>query len=211
MAGILLLSGALSMWARYASEQAEKRKREALFQRLSISSARPEMLVPSPTGTPAPAETRGMFDSSLPQETFDLIRQAVGRDFKLMELSFGETRVHVNVSTDAATVQQYQLDKNAKTVEGPQPVRLIGGGPLDASLYDPAAADLSLIPKLSKEALERAGLPGAKVASVRLNHSIIRYAGEGPEWTVSVESGAGDTWKHKYVIFDTKGKFKSIL
>lgn len=211
LAGLVLVTGLLSMWARYAADRAEKRKREELFRRLSLHT-RPEMLAPTPPPTPeAPPETRDMFDSTLPQESLDLIRGAVGRDFKLLELSFAEEHVFVKVSADGETVQQYHLDKNRKQVDGPQPVQLIGDGKLANNLYDPAAADLALIPKLSKEALERADLPGAKVTSVRLNYSIIRYAGEGPEWTVFVERGkVNEDWQYKHVTFDAKGKFKRI-
>lgn len=208
---VLVVVGVLSMWARYASEQAERRKREAMFRALSTySSARPEMPAAAPPPA-APAEARDMFDSTLPQESFDLVRRAVGRDFKLMELSFGEKYVSVKVSADAGVVQQYQLDKDRKSVEGPSPVQLIGGGKLDDSLYDPAAANVALIPKLSQEALARAALPESKVTRVTLSYPIIRYAGEGPEWTVMVETGEGDKWQHKFVTFDTKGKFKSLL
>jgi hypothetical protein len=211
LAGLLLVTGVLSMWARHAAQQAEKRKREELFRRLSTYS-RPELLAPTPPPTPeAPPETRDMFDSTLPQESLELVRQAVGRDFKLMELSFGDEHVFVKVSSDGSTVQQYHLDKNRKSVDAPQPVQLIGDGKLGDSLYDPAAADLTLIPRLSKEALERAALPDARVTRVSLNYSIIRYAGEGPEWTVFVERGkVGEDWQYKHVTFNTKGKFKRI-
>jgi hypothetical protein len=201
----------LGMWARYASQQAEKHKREELFRRLSTySQLEPAAPAASPTPAP-PVDPRSMFDSTLPQESLDLVRQAVGRDFKLMELRFGETLTTLKVSADAETVQQYMFEKDGKRVEGPQPVQLIGGGKLGDSLYDPAAVDLALIPKLAREAVERAGLPDAKVTTVSLSYSIIRYAGEGPEWTVFVETGkVGENWQYKHVTFDTKGKFKRI-
>ncbi len=199
----------LGMWGRYASQQAEKRKREELFRRLSthsqLGSAAPA--VPA-TPTPVP-DPRSMFDSTLPQESLDLIGQKVGRDFKLMQLHFGDTLTTFKVSADGETVQQYMFMKDGARVEGPQPVQLIGGGKLADSLYDPKDADLSLIPKLAREAVERAGLPGATVSSVSFSYSIIRYAGEGPDWTDFVESAdVGKDWHSKHVTFDTKGKFQ---
>lgn len=206
-----IVASVLGMWARYASQQAEKRKREELFRRLSTYS-RPEQLTPPAPATPTPPpDPRSMFDSTLPQEALDLVRQKVGRDFHLMQLHFGDDLTTIKLSADAETVQQYMFMKDGPRVEGPRPVQLIGGGKLADSLYDPKAADLSLIPKLSREAVERAGLPGATVSSVSFSYSIIRYAGEGPEWTVFVEVGeVNKDWQYKHVTFDTKGKFKRV-
>lgn len=199
----------LGMWGRYAYHQAEKRKREELFRRLSTYS-RPEQLAPA-TPTPVP-DPRSMFDSTLPQESFDLVRGRVGRDFKLLELSFSDAFTNVSVSTDAETAQQYQFTKDGRRLEGPQPVRLVGDGKLADNLFDPALADLSLVPKLAREGVERSGLPGAKVSRVSFKYPFIRYQGEGPEWTVSVEAGeVGKDWQSKYVTFDPKGKFKKVL
>lgn len=210
---ILLISfivvSVLGMWLRYSHQQAEKRKREELFRRLATYT-RPEELAPA-TPTPVP-DPRSMYDSALPQEAFDLVRQKVGReDFKLMELSFSDALTTVSLSADAETVQQYKFIKDGARVEGPQPVQLVGGGKLADSLYDPAAADLSLVPKLAREAVERSGLQGATVSRVSLKYPLIRYEGETPEWTVSVEAGeVGKDWQHKFVTFDAKGKFKRV-
>lgn len=210
---VFILASVFGMWARHAAQRAEQRKREELFRRLSLSPPPPGPLLPAPpTPPPAPPEPRDMFDSDLPRETFELVRQAVGRDFKLMQLRFDDGHVSVNLSADGETVQQYRLDKDDKRVEGPSPVQLLGEGKLTHSLYDPSAADFSLIPKVSKEALERAGLEGAKVSSVSFAYPFIRYAGEGPEWTVYVEAGeVGKDWQSKHVTFNTKGKFKSVF
>jgi hypothetical protein len=207
---IFVVVSVLGMWGRYASEQAEKRKREALFRRLSLSPTRPEEVAPAAPTPEPPVEPRSMFDSTLPQESLELVSRAVGRDFKLMDLSFDEKQVFVKVSSDGSTVEQYSLDKSEKRVDGPQPVRLIGDGKLENSLYPVSAVDLGLVPKLSKEAMGRAALPDSHVKRVSLAYSIIRYEGEGPEWTVFVETGEGDAWKYKFVTFDTKGKFKRV-
>ena len=208
---VFIIVSALGMWGRYAYQKAEQRKREDLFRRLAMHN-RPESLAPSAPAAPTPSpDPRSMFDSTLPQEAFDLVRQQVGRDFKLMELSFSDSLTTANVCADAETVQQYQFVKEGPRVEGPRPVQIIGGGKLADSLYDPKAADLSLVPKLSREALERAALPDAQVKRVSLSYPIIRYAGEGPEWTVAVERGeVGKDWQYKFVTFDTKGKYKRI-
>jgi len=212
---ILLVSfivvSVLGMWLRHSHQQAEKRKREELFRRLATYT-RPEQLAPPepPKPTPPP-DPRSTFDSTLPQESLDLVRQQVGRGFKLMEARFGDTLTTFKVSADGETVQQYLFAKHDKRLEGPQPVQLIGSGKLADSLYDPAAADLSLIPRLAREAVERAGLPDAQVTTVSLSYPLFRRAGEGPEWTVFVETGeVGKDWQYKHVTFDAKGKFKSI-
>ncbi|HZI17410.1 MAG TPA: hypothetical protein VEY09_02355 [Pyrinomonadaceae bacterium] len=212
-----ILASIAGMWARHASEQADKRKREALFRQLSLNSTGPSaydtavLAGAAPAAPVVPPEPRDMFDSNLPQEAFELVRQAAGRDFKLMELSFGDSMVFVKISADGTTVEQYILDKHRKRAEGPKPVQLIGDGKLSDSLFDVVAVDLSLIPKLSKEALERAGLPDAKVSRVSLSYPLFRKAGEGPEWTVSAERGeVGRDWQYKTVTFTTKGKFKRI-
>jgi len=211
-AAVFVVVSLIGVWARYASEQAERRKREQLFRQLSLNNIAPELGGASATPTPTPPpEPRDMFDSTLPQESLELVGRAVGGDFKLMELSFGEELVTAKVSADAATVQHYALNKHAKNVEGPQPVQVIGEGKLADSLYERAAVDLALVPRLSKEALERAALPDAKVTRVSLAYPLIRRAGEGPEWTVFVERGKVNVdWQYKFVTFDTRGKFKRI-
>lgn len=209
---VFILVSAFGMWARYAHERAEQRKREELFRRLSTYS-RPEQLAPAAPSTPTPPpEPRSMLDSTLPQEALERVRQQVGRDFKAMELSFDDELTTFKVSTDAETVEQYMFMKDGARVEGPQPVQLVGGGKLADSLFDPAAADLSLIPRLAREAVERSGLPGAQATRVSFAYPFIRYAGEGPEWSVFVEAGEpGQDWQSKHVTFDTKGKFKRLF
>lgn len=211
-AGVFVVVSLIGMWGRYASQQAEQRKREQLFRQLALRPVAPETLAPPGPPPPTPAaEPRHMFDSTLPQESLELVGRAVGRDFRLLELSFAEELVTAKLSADAATVQQYALDKHAKAVEGPRPVQLVGGGKLEDSLFDASAVDLALVPRLSKEALERAALPDAKVTRVSLSQPLIRYAGEGPEWTVFVERGkVGEDWQYKFVTFNTRGKFKRI-
>lgn len=204
----------LGMWLRYSHQQAEKRKREELFRRLSTFS-RPELLAPAAPAEPAPPapapDPRSTFDSTLPQESLDLVGQQIGRDFKLMEARFGDTLTTFKVSADGETVQQYLFAKDEKRLKGPQPVQLIGGGKLADSLYDPASVDLTLIPRLAREAVERAGLPDAKVTSVSLSYPLFRSPGEGPEWTAFVETGkVGENWQYKHVTFNTKGKFKRV-
>lgn len=197
------------MWARYAHQKSEQRKREALFRQLSTYSTSPAA-APS-AEPPAPAEPRSVLDSTLPQEMFDLLRQQVGADFKLMEMRLHEDLNTFTLSTDGKTVQQYRVDKNSKKVTGPSPVNVIGDNPLADSLFDQKVVDLSLVPRLAKEAAERAALPGGKAESVSISYPIIYTKGEGPEWTVYVGSGEGETRQSKFVRFDTKGKFKDVF
>jgi hypothetical protein len=188
---LFIVASALGMWGRYAYQQAERRRMDA---------------------TPADAfeETRDPFQSELPRESLEAIRRAVGGDFKLMELTFAGEFTKAVVSTDGRSAQAFMLYRGRRNVEGPSPVKLIGDDPLGDSLFELKDADLSLIPRLTKEAVERAGLGGAKVTSASFAYSIIRYKGETPEWTLFVERGSPPDWEHKHVTFDAKGKFKRI-
>jgi hypothetical protein len=127
-----------------------------------------------------------------------------------MELLFDDDYVQAVVSTDAQSAQQFTLRRSSKNVEGPAPVNLIGDNPLANSLYELKAADLSLLPKLTKEAVERSGIADGKVSSVRFSYELFRYKGELPTWTIMVEHGTPPDWQHKFVMFDAKGKFKNI-
>jgi hypothetical protein len=213
-AAIFIVVSILGFWARYAYEKAEKRKREALFRSLATYQTERSSLAPTPVPTPDDRveEPRDMFDSELPQEQFEQIKQTVGGDFKLMEVSISDRGLTANVSADSASVKQYERRKDRKSVEGPRDVRIIGGsGDLSDSLYDISIVNFSLVPKLSKEAVERAGIPGAKVETARFTYSIVRYKGESPEWSFYVSGGEGDAREHKFVLFDSKGKFKRVF
>lgn len=195
------------MWARHAYQQAEKRKREELFRRLSThSTLRAETM---PTPEPVPAETRDMFDSTLPQESLEQIKQAVGQDFHLLEMWFHEKGVFAKVSTDGKSVKEYRRWTNRKEIDGPIEVSLTGDGKLEDHLLKMSDLDLSLVPKVAKEARERAALTDSKVSSVHFKLPFLKYVGEGPEWSVMVEAGTpGVNWQNKHVTFDAKGKLK---
>lgn len=211
MVGFVVVAGAAGMWGRYASEQAERRKREALFRSLSTYSSRPASAEAAAEVKPAePADPRDTFDAGLLQESFEQVKERVGPEFKLMEVSVGELGFGAHVSTDGQSVQAYRRPKGKRELEGPGKVEVIGEGDLKNSLFDPSAVNLSLIPKLLEDAKERAGIPDGRATSVRFNYPLFRYKGESPEWTVFVESGEGDNWQHKFVTFDAKGKFKRV-
>lgn len=206
---LFILTSIFGMWARYAYQQAEKRKREELFRRLSMHSTRPAEAAPS--AEPVPAETRDMFDSTLPQESLELVKQAVGQDFRLLELWFHEKGIFAKVSTDGQSVKEYRRWTNKKEIDGPIEVSLSGDGKLEDHLLKMSDVDLSLVPKVAKEAKERAALPDSKVSSVHFKLPFIRYVGEGPEWTVMVEAGKpGENWQNKHITFDAKGKLKKV-
>jgi hypothetical protein len=211
---LFVVAGVLSMWARFAYQRSERQRMERTLDELARiereQEFRPSALVEA---TPAEtvAETRDMFASDLPRESLEAIRQSAGGDFKLMELSFTDEFTKAVVSTDGQSARQYMLFRGKRQVDGPSDVKLIGEQPLADSLYEQKAVDLSLMPKLSKEALERAGLEGARVTSMTFSYPIIRYKGETPEWTVTVERGEVPNWDHKFVTFDAKGKFKRIF
>ncbi|HYH85741.1 MAG TPA: hypothetical protein VEX60_09670 [Pyrinomonadaceae bacterium] len=210
---IFIVVSVVSMWARYSYQKSERRRMEETLATLARVQ-REERMRPAATVEATPDETinetRDMFDSELPRESLEAIRQAVGKDFKLMELLFDGDYVKAIVSTDGQSVQEFTQRRGSKKVEGPAPVNLIGDNPLADSLYELKVADLSLLPKLTKEAVERAGIAEGKVTSARFSYQIIRYKGESPTWTFMVERGTPPDWQYKFVTFDAKGKFKSI-
>lgn len=213
---ILFIVGTVaSMWARHSYEQQKRRKMEETLRSLATyqSAERAKSLLPASAPTPDDRveEPRDMFDSELPQELLEQVTQKVGGDFKLMELAVTDRGLQANVSTDGATVQQYERRKDRSTVEGPAEVKIIGDGKLGDSLYDPKLVNLSLVPKLAKEAAERAAIPGGKAETARFNYPFIRYKGEGPEWNFVVYANGGDGPESKFVVFDAKGKFKKTF
>ncbi|HEX8853818.1 MAG TPA: hypothetical protein VF754_10045 [Pyrinomonadaceae bacterium] len=212
---VLMIAGfVFSAIARYQYQKYEQRKRERLFESLAMHRQTPLADAAStPQATPEETieEPRAMFDSTLPEESFELIKQAVGKDFKLMALTISETSVSARISTDSEKVEAYEREKNKKTVEGPQSVNLIGSGKLEDSLFKPSEVKFELIPKLVKEALEKAQLPDSKVDNVRFSYPGLRYQNESPEWTVLVTRGRGEGYEWKHVTFHSNGKFKNMF
>lgn len=212
---VFIVVSIAGMWARHYNEKQKRRKMEETLRSLATyqSAERAKALLPAAAPTPDDRveEPRDMFDSTLPDELLEQVKQKVGQDFKLMELVVDADRLDARVSTDGATVQQYERRKDRSTVEGPAEVKIIGDGKLGDSLYDPKLVNLSLVPKLAKEAAERAGLPGGKVETARFNYPFIRYKGEGPEWNFVVYANGGDGPESKFVVFDAKGKFKKTF
>lgn len=210
---LFIVASALGMWGRYAYQQAERRRMERTLESLArLEQERTLHPQAAADATPADAfdETRDPFQSELPRESLEAIRRAVGGEFRLMQLTFAGEFTQAVVSTDGRSAQAFMLYRGRRNVEGPSPVRVIGDNQLADSLYEMKDADLSLIPRLTKEAVERAGLEGAKVTSASFAYPIIRYKGESPEWTLFVERGSPPDWEHKHVTFDAKGKFKRI-
>lgn len=203
------------MWARYAHQKSERERMERLIGDLSRMQREQEMqrLYPTPTPTPADAfeETRDAFSGERPRETLEAIRQAVGKDFKLMELRFADERANALVSTDGKGVEQYTLPRGRKVAEGPSAVNVVGDNPLADSLYEQKAVDLDLMQKLAQDALTRAGIEGGRVTSAKLSYEYVRYKGDPPVWTFVVERGTPPDWQHKFVSYDAKGKFKSVF
>lgn len=208
---IFIVVSAASM-VRYYFQKSERQIMEERINALVRMQSEQRRQTATVEATPDETvkETRDMFESELPRESLEAIKQAVGKDFKMMELLFDDDYVQAIVSTDGQSVQNFTLRRNSKNIEGPAPVNLIGDNPLANSLYELKAADLSLLPKLAREAVERSGIPDAKVSSARFSYQIFRYKGELPTWTFMVERGTPPDWQHKFVTFDAKGKFKSV-
>ncbi len=213
---LFIVAAVGSMWARHSYEQSKRLKMENTLRSLAASFRENERAAEERRAAEARAnhveETRDMFDSALPQESLDLIRQKVGQDFRLLEVWIHDKGVTAKLTTDGKTVSEYRRWANRKDVQGPAPVRIAGGGKLEDVLLKPGDVDLSLVPRLAKEAKEHAALPDSKVSSLRINFPFIRYEGEGPEWSASVETGRpGENWQSKHVTFDAKGKFKRVF
>ena len=198
------------MVARYQYDKAEKRKREEMLRSLANMTREAERERLFPTPEPTAEEPRDVLDSTLPQEYLEQIRQAVGQDFKLLDLRVHEMGLSAKVSTDGETVKEYRRWKHRKNVEGPFDVKIIGDGKVEDSLLKPADIDLSLVPKLSKEAFERAAFPDSKVDGASIQYPLFRTKGQGPEWTVSLSARRGEKWEFKNVTFDAKGRFKQV-
>jgi hypothetical protein len=200
------------MVARHYHQKSERERMARLIGDLSRVQSE-QRLYPTPTPTPADAfeETRDMFTSERPREALDAVRQAVGGDFKLMDLRLADQLTTAAVSTDGKTVQQFSLRRGRRQAEGPAPVNLVGDNPLADSLYAPGALDPALIPKLAQDAVARSGIEGGRVTSVRFAYEFIHYKGDSPVWTFMVERGAPPDWEHKFVTYDAKGKFKSAF
>lgn len=197
------------MYARYSYQQAEKHKREAMLRNLSLNNRLPS----APQSTPEPTiqETRDMFDSELPKESYELIKQAVGKDFKLMELSISDLSVSAIVSTDDKTVSAYSRYRFKPAAEGPGKVNLIGEGKVEENLFTDKNIDLSIIPQMTKDALAKANLPEGKISGARYTYALFRGKNDPPEWSINIISGDGDNFQSKHILYDAKGKFKKIL
>jgi hypothetical protein len=212
---VFIVASAAGMWARYAHQKSERERMERLISDLSRMQREQQMLSLYPTPTPTPAdafeETRDAFSGERPRESLEAIRQAVGKDFKLMELRLADERTTALVSTDGKGVEQYVLQRGRKVAEGPSPVNVVGDNPLADSLYEQKAIDLDLMQKLAQDALARAGIEGGRVTSAKLAYEYIRYKGEPPVWTFMVERGTPPEWEHKFVTYDAKGKFKNAF
>lgn len=196
------------MWARYSYQRNEQLKREKMLRDLSTYN---QPKPPLPTPEPTVNETRNMFDSELPQESYELIKQAVGKDFKLMELSLSESSVSAIVSTDDKTVSSYWRAVYTLKVDGPGKVNLIGDGKVEESIFSAKDLDLSIIPKITKDALERVKLPEGKISGARYSYPYFRTKADPPEWSVNIISDKDGNFESKHVLYDAKGKFKKVL
>lgn len=214
---IFIVAGIASMWARYWHQKSERQEMEDRIRSLA-QYEREHPILPSALASATPSaspeetveETRDMFTSDLPRDYMGAIRQAVGADFKVMNLVFDDRYAKATVSTDGKSVKEFTLWRGKKNVEGPSDVNLIGDNPLADSLFELKTADLSLIPKLVREAVERSGIKDGRVTSASFAYPLIYNKGESPEWTIMVERGSPPDWEHKFVTFDAKGRFKSV-
>lgn len=208
---VFLAVSVVGMVARYQYQKAEQRKREQMLRTLSnLSRDIGRERFEGPTPEPTIDEKRGMFDGELPQEYMAEIMKAAGDGAKLMEVHVSDMGLSAKVSNDGATVKEYRYWKGRKSPEGPFEVKIIGDGKVSDNLMKPADIDLALVPKMAKEAYERADFPDSKVDGARLYFPLFRQRGQGPEWYVNLSAKRGEKWEFKNVTFDAKGKFKAV-
>lgn len=209
-AAIFIVVSVVGMWLRYQNQQAEKRKREQMLRTLTELSRDLGRDPDQPTPEPTVDEPRDMLDSTLPQEYLERIKQAAGGDVKLLFLHVSEMGLTAKVSTDGETVKEYRQWKHKKAPEGPFEVKIIGDGKVSDNLMRPADVDLALVPKMAKEAFERANFPDSKVDGAMLQYPFFRQRGQGPEWTVNLSAKRGEMFEFKNVTFDARGRFKEV-
>ena len=139
------------MWARHLFQQAEQHKRERMLASL-VEATRSRERAAEEARAEYVDETRDMFDRVLPQESLDLIRQKVGQGSRLLEVWVHDKGVMAKLTTNGETMSEYRRRTNRKNVEGPVPVQLTADGKLEDVLLEPGDVDLSLVPKLAREA-----------------------------------------------------------
>lgn len=118
-----------------------------------------------------PAQTVGnadLFGSGLIARTAADLQTKVGAPLVLLDLvaENGTVRFQVQDPKQPENVDQYELRDGR--LQGPVPVKLIGPGTLEASLYPLAAIDLAKIPGFVDAALARLDIAGAAPTSLRI-------------------------------------------
>lgn len=209
-AAVFIVVSLAGMWARYQNDKAEKRKREDMLRSLANMTRESESRRLQPAPEEIVREPRDMFASALPQEYLEQIKQTAGPDAKLLAVRLSEMGLSAQVSTDGQAVKEYRRWKTGKTPEGPFEVNLIGDGKVADNLINPADVDLTLVPRMAKEALERGALADSKVDGASLDYPFFRNKGDGPEWTLSLSAKRGEEWEFKHVVFDRRGKFQKV-
>ncbi len=211
---IVIVVSLFGMVARYQYQKSEQRKRENMLRSLAEFSRNAEREREDERARAAAAELanepRDLFDSTLPQEYLDEIRQAAGQDCKLLEVNVSKMGLDAKVSIDGQTLKEYRRWKHKKNLDGPFEVKIVGDGKVADNILKPTDVDLSLVPKMAKEAFERAALEGSTVDGARLKYPLFINKGDGPEWTVNLSVQRGEKWEFKNVTFNAKGKFKEV-
>jgi hypothetical protein len=117
---------------------------------------------------PAKAEPAELFTTDVIARAALEVEARVGAPLRLLDLQAenGMIRFQVQDPKKPANVDQYEWRNGA--LAGPQPVKLIGGGTVEANLYPLAAVNLEKIPEFTRAAVAKLGIEDGKPTSIRV-------------------------------------------
>jgi hypothetical protein len=162
----------------------------------------------TPTGggsadSPANAAESLFADGNAPKAV-EAMKRKIGGGIRALELVIypGYTKLQAENPAKKNDVGEYEFRDGS--VDDPTPVKIYGGGNLDANLFDLDPAVLGVVPQMVKDAPPRLAIPDGKVTHVTLKR--------GLPFTQEVRfrvfvSGAS---KNGSVEYDEKGAMKKV-
>ncbi len=213
---VFIVVSLIGMWVRHANEKQKVRERERLFRTLSMTGERRE---PTAEEIARAEEARAKYieeprrmydDGTLPQESLNLIGQAIGQEIKAYELAVHEDAMTVTYSPDGQSLQRINRSKSSRTADEPQPWNFFDRGKLTDHLFDMKEADLSLVPKIWAESAARSTLINPKVSFLLFKYDYDRTKGDHPIWWAYVKGEKDGKADSITVLFDWKGNFLRV-
>lgn len=154
------------------------------------------------------------------------LRQAAGGPrLRCLEVTVYADRAELQFQKpgDAANADAYRYESGL--VSGPLPVKLVGGGRLEDSVFPLAEVDLEALPGLFAEALRQAGLEGGHVEQLRIRRElsplspatrrVLRETGHGPaedfpDGAVVLQLSISGTRRNATVRADARGRVVAV-